>query len=153
MQRESKWVQVKEFPNYWIHPDGWVYSAKRNKILKRIENPAGYLYVNLCNETGRKMCFIHTLVLEIFVGPCPDGMEACHGQNGKEDNSVSNLRWDTHQNNMKDISKEGQSSRFMGVCFDKVRQKWRAYKWIAGKVKHLGYFITQEEAVVVYNAA
>lgn len=45
---------------------------------------------------------VHRLVLEIFVGPCPYGQEACHNDSDPSNNRVSNLRWDTHQGNMKD---------------------------------------------------
>ena len=39
------------------------------------------------------------MVLETFVGPCPKGMEACHNNDIKTDNRLSNLRWDTKSNN------------------------------------------------------
>lgn len=68
------------------------------KILKPIESGGKRLAVKL--PDGNRL--IHRLVLEAFVGPCPEGMEACHGMNGFLDNSVSNLRWDTRSENMKD---------------------------------------------------
>lgn len=46
--------------------------------------------------------YVHHLVLEAFVGPCPDGMEACHNNGNGLDNRLENLRWDTHDNNMYD---------------------------------------------------
>jgi hypothetical protein len=45
---------------------------------------------------------VHRLVLESFVGPCPDGMEACHANGNGFDNRVENLRWDTHEENMRE---------------------------------------------------
>ena len=45
---------------------------------------------------------IHRLVLEAFVGPCPDGLEGCHWDDDPANNNLENLRWDTHQENMKD---------------------------------------------------
>lgn len=45
---------------------------------------------------------IHRLVLETFVGPCPDGMEACHNNGINTDNRLSNLRWDSHAENIRD---------------------------------------------------
>lgn len=45
---------------------------------------------------------VHRLVLESFVGPCPDGMEACHNNGNGFDNRIENLRWDTHESNMRD---------------------------------------------------
>lgn len=46
--------------------------------------------------------FVHRLVLEAFVGPCPDGMECCHDDGNPENNHLSNLRWDTRQANSLD---------------------------------------------------
>jgi hypothetical protein len=51
---------------------------------------------------GPRPFTIHTLVLEAFVGPRPEGAEGCHGPNGITDNTLGNLRWDTHAANMRD---------------------------------------------------
>src|SRR5699024_6464865 len=51
---------------------------------------------------------VHRLVLEAFVGPCPDGMEACHWDDDKTNNHVSNLRWATQSDNMHDRVRNGR---------------------------------------------
>jgi hypothetical protein len=45
---------------------------------------------------------VHRLVLEAFVGPCPDGMECCHEDGDSTNNRVDNLRWDTHEANVRE---------------------------------------------------
>lgn len=51
---------------------------------------------------------VHRLVLEAFVGPCPEGMEACHfPDRDPSNNRVENLRWDTRKNNHADKHKHG----------------------------------------------
>jgi hypothetical protein len=45
---------------------------------------------------------VHRLVLEAFVGPCPEGMEACHRDRDVTNNHISNLRWDTPKANAAD---------------------------------------------------
>jgi hypothetical protein len=50
---------------------------------------------------------VHRLVLLAFVGPCPDGMEACHNNGNASDNRQENLRWDTHHNNNQDRRTHG----------------------------------------------
>lgn len=63
--------------------------------------------VRLDNGTRRKK-FVHRLVLEAFVGPCPSGMECCHFPDpDPENNRPSNLRWDAHQANLKDSLTQG----------------------------------------------
>jgi hypothetical protein len=70
--------------------------VRRNKILLY---PKGYkVWVH---HRGGEVKIAH-LVLEAFVGPCPVGMECCHYDDDKFNNELSNLRWDTHSNNLKD---------------------------------------------------
>lgn len=65
----------------------------------------GWVWVN-----GRGPTKIAVLVLEVFVGPCPPGMECCHYDDDPTNNTVSNLRWGTHQSNMQDRSRNGKSN-------------------------------------------
>ena len=53
---------------------------------------------------------IAVLVLELFVGPCPDGMECCHYDDNPLNNALSNLRWDTHKSNMQDRNRNGKGN-------------------------------------------
>jgi hypothetical protein len=64
----------------------------------------GYQTVEL--TSGHRVS-VHRLVLEAFVGPCPDGLECCHGVGGPSDNRLSNLRWDTRSENMYDRCRHG----------------------------------------------
>jgi len=47
------------------------------------------------------------LALEVFVGPCPEGMECCHQDGDCCNDAVANLRWDTHQSNIEDKARHG----------------------------------------------
>ena len=47
-----------------------------------------------------------------FKGPPPDPkMEACHNDGNKDNNRLSNLRWDTKKNNKADMVKHGTAQR------------------------------------------
>lgn len=50
-------------------------------------------------------------VLLAFVGPCPDGMEACHNNGKCTDDAAENLRWDTPQSNVADKIAHGAQPR------------------------------------------
>lgn len=80
-----------------------IYGRLRQPAMQGRGNP--YWQVHLMRG-GRDAPFyrvaVHRLVLESFVGPCPPGMEACHNNGNGFDNRVENLRWDTHENNMRD---------------------------------------------------
>lgn len=64
------------------------------------------------DKTGKRVSkLVHRIVLEAFVGPCPDGMEGCHGPDSdKSNNRLSNLRWDTRTENNRDCEREGNHS-------------------------------------------
>lgn len=66
-------------------------------------------------------CSIHRLVLETFIGPCPDGMECCHNNGDPVDNRLGNLRWDTHFNNVQDSIKHGTRADFSGEKNSQVK--------------------------------
>jgi hypothetical protein len=55
----------------------------------------------------RRNAAIHQLVLEAFVGARPPGMEACHADDNKANNRLSNLRWDTRRENTLDRVRNG----------------------------------------------
>lgn len=78
-----------------------------SKLLKLGQYPSGHLYVGLFRDGKQKIFQVHRLVLEAFVGPCPEGMECCHGEGGPGDNRRENLRWDTHSSNMRDRRRDG----------------------------------------------
>jgi hypothetical protein len=71
------------------------------RLLTPSPDSEGYLKVALTpaslDGTPQKAisCRVHVLVLGAFVGPCPDGMEGCHGNDIPTDNALVNLRWDT----------------------------------------------------------
>lgn len=50
-------------------------------------------------------------VLLAFVGPRPDGMEACHDNGDCTDDTRRNLRWDTPVNNKADMVRHGTQRR------------------------------------------
>jgi hypothetical protein len=60
----------------------------------------------------RKLCYVHRLVLETFVGPRPPGMEGCHfPDRDPANNRLNNLRWDTRQANVNDMIAHGTHPR------------------------------------------
>lgn len=68
------------------------------------------------------------------------------------DNTRENLRIvSTRQNNQNKKSKT--SSKYPGVCWNKQRNKWKAYITLNGKQKHLGYFMDEREAAKAYEKA
>jgi hypothetical protein len=68
---------------------------------------------------------VHRLVLEAFVGSCPEGMECCHQNGIPFDNRLVNLRWDTKSHNQLDKRRHGTAGY---LSPDDVREIRRAVK-------------------------
>lgn len=80
-------------------------------IMKPTALKTGHLCVRLQMNGKTEFHYIHRLVLQTFVGPCPDEMECCHWDGNPTNNHVSNLRWDTHKNNGADSIRCGALPR------------------------------------------
>lgn len=71
------------------------------KILKPGMNRR-HRHVALCDGDGGKSYRVHKLVLEAFIGPCPDGLEIRHLDDDPDNNRLSNLAYGTRSENMFD---------------------------------------------------
>ena len=79
------------------NPTGY---TSKERILKPQKLRTGHLYVNLMSGTK---AYIHRLILESFVGPCPKGMECRHfPDQDPMNNKLENLSWTTRKKNTKD---------------------------------------------------
>ena len=67
----------------------------------------GHLGVKLRRDGVVRSRYVHHLVLEAFVGPCPPGMVGCHWNDVPNDNRLSNLRWATKSDNRLDCVRNG----------------------------------------------
>ena len=102
---EVRWLPIPGFEGkYEVSSDGSVRHIKRlHKPLTPLDNGAGYRQVSLVQDDGKIVKrYIHWAVLSAFVGPRPEGFYACHNDGDRSNNKLSNLRWDTIQNNLRD---------------------------------------------------
>lgn len=136
----SEWRPIPNFPFYEVNDTGQVRSLRFGKIkILKAWTQKGYPHVALMrnNKSHRKP--VHHIVLETFVGPCPQGLECCHGDDVKSNNALSNLRWDTHGANVDDQRRHGNLKLRRGgsgvrspkkLTADQVREirgKWVPY--------------------------
>ncbi len=130
---------IPNFPGYQIDTNGDVWSSKTKGINKKI-TPCirnKYVGVSLRKDKKNHSKHIHRLMLEAFVGVCPEGMEACHNNGNKTDNSLENLRWDTSKNNHIDRRKHGtmplgeqcKSSKLKAEQVIKIRELFSTGKY------------------------
>jgi transposase-like protein/DNA-binding XRE family transcriptional regulator len=98
----------------------------RIKSLPRINRrgratTGGILVAKGANKVGSNLTIIlsnprrefkvHRLVLNAFLGKCPNGMEGCHNDGNKCNNRIDNLRWDTRSSNISDAYAHGAKFR------------------------------------------
>jgi hypothetical protein len=87
-----------------------VCALKRTRIGKLLgsQDPQGYMRAVL-SKPGEKPKYkrLHTLILEAFVGPRPNGMEGCHADDNKLNNTFPNLYWGTRSSNVQDCLVNG----------------------------------------------
>lgn len=103
---------------YRVGDDGSVWSCLKNAgggryvitdewhRLKPGRNRRGYLSVHLGRRDQRS---VHKMVLEAFVGPCPEGMECRHLDDDPGNCRLSNLCWGTKDENAADMVRHGRS--------------------------------------------
>lgn len=105
--------QIPSFSDNRVGSDGsvWTLKGEHPKLLKHTHTPKGYHFVALRNQDGNFVFKVHRLVLDAFVGPRPAGMECCHNDGNKNNNDISNLRWDTPRSNHADRVRHGFDQR------------------------------------------
>ena len=108
---KALWLPVSGWDYYEVSSLGQVRSTDRVVPAKngstavrrgKVLSPAthrGYLAVRLRNASRDRTVKVHTLVLEAFVGPKPDGLEARHLNGNSTDNRADNLVWGTRSEN------------------------------------------------------
>src|SRR3990167_7408711 len=109
------WCTVEDYEDYEVSNRGRVRSWRNTQgnrrdepiVLALVPNRDGYGQVILCNDDGHYHVLVHVLVLEAFVGPCPEGMEARHWDGNASNNTVGNLLWGTHAENTVDTVRHG----------------------------------------------
>lgn len=119
-QPHVEYRDIPGFPNYRVGSDGSVWSRKPKNgqgppaaIWRRLSpgNCRNYHLHGLFREGKHYNRLAGPLVLLAFVGPCPPGMECCHGDGNRSNDNLSNLRWDTRKANHADAIRHGTHPR------------------------------------------
>lgn len=184
LSTQIEYRPIADFPAYRVGNDGTVWSCWKRVgrkgpgqrhagtyrvlsdkwyTLKQRITKFGYRRVTLSNGSRNSQRFVHRLMLECFVGLCPEQMETRHLNDVKCDNRLANLAWGTRKENAYDkvlnghdhlspetkekIAKSllGNHRRHLsgkGYCWHKCKNKWVVHMF----GKHFGYYKSESEA-------
>lgn len=150
----EKWKQIPNLP-YEISSLGKIRNLQ-SKVLKTYIQNSGYEQIKINYQGLHIHKSIHRLVAEAFI-PNPLNKEYVnHIDGNKLNNTADNLEWCTNSENILHARKTGlnpynkptlglklkprnnnaKQSQYLGVCWDKSRQRWRACV-VLDKVKYL----------------
>ena len=141
------WLPVKNYDNYEVSICGMVRNVKTKLILKPWICNKGYYAVGLCKNGKVKKYNVHRLVAKHFIPNLSKCKCVDHINCNTLDNTVSNLRWCTQQQNCFNSSLSSiNTSGIKGVWFDKARQKWAAEIKFNNKKIFIGRYEKIEDA-------
>ena len=106
--RVSDKGRVKSLARKVVHSwnGGMIFRKAR---IMRLAVVRKHLVLTLQAGGREEMKYVHRLVLEAFVGPCPEGMECRHfPDRDPANNRLENLQWGTRLQNRRDRKVQGE---------------------------------------------
>lgn len=145
------WVEFKD--NIWVSSLGYVIRIKKNgnpHIYPLNDNGHKYLRITI----DREGFYVHRLVAECFLtNTDPEKFKLIdHINCDARDNRACNLRYVDHIiNGQNRFKKETASSKYLGVRFDKKREKYIVNSTINKIHVYLGLYEDEKEAAKAYD--
>jgi hypothetical protein len=94
-----------------------------------------------------RMVTAHRVIWAIYYGAWPTG-NIDHINGNPADNRISNLRQVSHKENMRNQKRRSDNkSGAVGVSWRERDHKWRAYISDVSGAKHLGSFLSKDDAI------
>jgi hypothetical protein len=100
--------------------------------------------------TNKKTYYLHRLILNP-----PDSLFTDHINGDRLDNRRSNLRIATASQNRQNAAgkSSGRRSRYKGVMWYERKDKWFAQITVNGRIRHIAYYHSEENAARAYDNA
>ena len=123
-------VRINGYPNYVIHPCGTILRIWKSKTaeLKHYKMKTGYMQVVLYKGGKGKTFLVHRLLALHFI-PNPENKRCVdHGNGVKDDNSLENLRWVTHHENM--LGFRSNRGVFVKITKGGIYKNGNSWQWV-----------------------
>ena len=149
----EQWRSISGYINYQVSNLGRVRNLTTGKVLKPGCMKSGYRNVILCKDGVKTTRYIHRLVAGEFIDNHHQKDCVDHIDHDRANNSVPNLRWVTEgENHMNATKRANVSSAYKGVYWNKRKEKWHAIIKTNGRQKHIGFYDSDADAALAYNA-
>ena len=120
---------LEGYDNFEMCEAGVLRNIKTNRIIKGALTK-GYIQFCLTKDCSEKKVYKHRILAELFIWnpddlPCVD-----HQDRNKLNNTVDNLRWCSHSENIRNqsIRKDNTSGEMnISKCFSHGRPRWRVH--------------------------
>jgi len=139
-------MEIQDYPGYFIHRDGKVWSDKSKRFLKTY-NMRGYKALKLWKNNKGKAFLIHRLIAIHYI-PNPNNYpQVDHINRVRQDNRIQNLRWVTpSMNNDNSSVNTNNKCGIKNISYYVGQDIWCFNKTYRGKL-HRKYFKIKEEAI------
>ena len=128
-------MKIKDFEDYTIDREGNVFNTKFDRFLKPCLNNYGYLRVSLSKNGKQKSFGLHRLLGLAYIPNPNNKPEVDHKDRNTFNNSLSNLRWATREEQLENRGAFGEiPHKFICYSYDKKT----GYKYYC--IKKQGYF-------------
>jgi hypothetical protein len=104
---EMEWRPVVGSTRYQISTQGDVIGPRGTILRHTITKGRHYVSVRMDASGKHKKRQVHHMILEAFLGPRPPGALGCHLDDNKDHNSITNLAWQTPNQNQQDSVRNG----------------------------------------------
>jgi hypothetical protein len=115
----------------------------------RAHNPSGKPGGLFYALTGYRGVAMHRMITD-----CPKGLMVDHINKNSLDNRKLNLRVCTHRQNVcnkKPLISKRSKSKYLGVDLNRSGNRWVARIGVNSKKIHLGTFLTEDDAALIYD--
>ena len=150
-----KKLPTKEYLNQVLKYEketGYVYWRSNNKVVRSCLKNTRSKYKRIMID--KQHYVLHRIIYQMHYGDLSCNEVIDHIDRNKQNNKIENLRKaNVFINNQNQGHRKNNTSGYKGVSWSKQKSKWRATITVNRCHRHLGFFVTKEEAFECYQRA